>query len=585
MGCLKLTYHPKEDSEIKNLLFLQKDAPSKNFFLAKKCLNEYQYHLKDHLGNVRTTFAVRDDAYNTSFEVANPYFDNYNQIEIIANNMSKTGGSSNRVASFGASAERIGITKSFLVSAGDRVNASVYAKYLEISDNNETVNALPFVNALAGMLSGGVFGLENPISTTSLENGLAGLAASGADDDSEPEAYFNYILFDKSFNYVNGGFRQVTSAASDDGTGSGTHELLAFEDITIPQDGYIMIFVSNESESLTEVYFDDLMINHHKTEVVQADDYYPFGLTFNSYTKDFSQAQNYKYNGKEEQVETGWLDYGARMYMPDLGRFFNVDRFANKYMDHNPYHYTLNNPIKYVDINGDSVWTTTNTAVDGNGNSTVTQTVNITGKVLKEGGGSQRAGDVANGVNSRLNSQNSTTTVENGDGTTTTYVKNINANFTSANSMEDVSSSDHLLVVVDNVEGKADPNLGGGDAVGLAGTGKIGYVEGSNSSSVTETGFHEVGHMLGLSHPKANNSNNPMSYTGRGANFSAGQMSSIVGNSNAGYPNRGKNRAMMSAFYPNLPQGSFDFSTNNRPFQSAPGQRAIIPLPLINKNK
>jgi hypothetical protein len=48
--------------------------------------------------------------------------------------------------------------------------------------------------------------------------------------------------------------------------------------------------------------------------------YYPFGLTFNSYTKDFSQAQKYKYNGKEEQEETGWLDYGARMYQADLGR-------------------------------------------------------------------------------------------------------------------------------------------------------------------------------------------------------------------------------------------------------------------------
>lgn len=43
------------------------------------------------------------------------------------------------------------------------------------------------------------------------------------------------------------------------------------------------------------------------------------------------------------------------MYQADLGRFFNHDRFAEKYYDYNPYQYALDNPIKYVDVNGDSV--------------------------------------------------------------------------------------------------------------------------------------------------------------------------------------------------------------------------------------
>lgn len=37
-------------------------------------------------------------------------------------------------------------------------------------------------------------------------------------------------------------------------------------------------------------------------------------------------------------------------------RFLSVDKFADKYPSMNPYQYTLNNPINFVDLNGDSVW-------------------------------------------------------------------------------------------------------------------------------------------------------------------------------------------------------------------------------------
>lgn len=55
---------------------------------------------------------------------------------------------------------------------------------------------------------------------------------------------------------------------------------------------------------------------------VQNDDHYPFGLTFNSFQRENSVSQNYKYNGKEEQTELslGWVDYGARMYDPSISR-------------------------------------------------------------------------------------------------------------------------------------------------------------------------------------------------------------------------------------------------------------------------
>ena len=49
-------------------------------------------------------------------------------------------------------------------------------------------------------------------------------------------------------------------------------------------------------------------------------------------------------------------DYGARHYDPSLGRFFKIDRFAEKYESLTPYHYAANNPMYYIDVNGDSLY-------------------------------------------------------------------------------------------------------------------------------------------------------------------------------------------------------------------------------------
>ncbi|RKS97292.1 DUF6443 domain-containing protein [Chryseobacterium defluvii] len=91
-------------------------------------------------------------------------------------------------------------------------------------------------------------------------------------------------------------------------------------------------------------------------QVVDSNDYYPFGMSFirNAEEESYFGAgsyKNYKYNGKELQ-ETGMYDYGARFYMPDIGRWGVMDPLAEMMRRHSPYNYVFNNPINFVDPDG-----------------------------------------------------------------------------------------------------------------------------------------------------------------------------------------------------------------------------------------
>ena len=50
-----------------------------------------------------------------------------------------------------------------------------------------------------------------------------------------------------------------------------------------------------------------------------------------------------------------WYDYGARFYDPATSSFTSIDRFAEKYAFQSPFAYATNNPIKFIDVNGDSI--------------------------------------------------------------------------------------------------------------------------------------------------------------------------------------------------------------------------------------
>jgi RHS repeat-associated protein len=94
-------------------------------------------------------------------------------------------------------------------------------------------------------------------------------------------------------------------------------------------------------------------------QIREENNYYPFGMKMTGFNTGVVGAQNnYKYNSKELQTEEingkklNWIDYGARNYDPTIGRWMNIDAYAEKAPNITPFRYGFNNPIKFIDPDG-----------------------------------------------------------------------------------------------------------------------------------------------------------------------------------------------------------------------------------------
>ncbi|PWN59930.1 hypothetical protein C1634_018095 [Chryseobacterium viscerum] len=78
------------------------------------------------------------------------------------------------------------------------------------------------------------------------------------------------------------------------------------------------------------------------TEIIEESNYYPFGLKHEGYNfLTGNPAYKYKYQGQELQ-ETGMYSFKWREYMPDVGRFIQIDPLSEKFPYNSTYAFQEN---------------------------------------------------------------------------------------------------------------------------------------------------------------------------------------------------------------------------------------------------
>jgi RHS repeat-associated protein len=291
------------------------------------------------------------------------------------------------------------------VNAGDKFNIGVqyYYRPQANKNNSKSLREDIFNNLLSGILgignavaggdkAGNVIQQNLVNSPYSNNNALQQFTQTDRDQQTpsnRPRAYLNYVLMDTTMQFIKGGALRVGEMDAKEPEWKN----LVQNDIEATKAGYFLVYLSNEEASFSPlsgklegaVYFDNLVIVTNEGPIMEENHYYPFGLLIHPLsTSGSGRLQNkYKYNDKELQngefadgSGLEWHDYGARMYNQQIGRWHVIDNESETYFGLTPYNYGGNCPVNTVDIDGNLFIFANGFMLNhwfGHGNKTITQ--------------------------------------------------------------------------------------------------------------------------------------------------------------------------------------------------------------------
>lgn len=364
---------------------------------------EYDYMLKDHLGNVRMVLTeeqkqdiypaatLEDATYNggTAVSVENLYYtidntkivnksavtgitDYYNHNgNPPANNNPYSNPSvySDKLYKLNSNSNKTGLGITLKVMSGDKIDVFGKSYYFDVVNQSTGYNPLPILDLLASFLNApnagstvGTHGTVSPsqINTSAGTNVINSMITQQNNQSSSyqnrPRAFINVIFFDEQFKAVDYKISMV-------GNNSQLKEdhYTDLQNLTAPKNGFVYIYCSNETP--VDVFFDNLQVIHTRGAILEETHYYPFGLTMAGISSKMagSLENKRKFNAGSELQSREFSDgSGLELYAtqfrsldPQIGRFWQIDPKPNH--DLSPYATFNNNPIRYNDPLGDTV--------------------------------------------------------------------------------------------------------------------------------------------------------------------------------------------------------------------------------------